>query len=662
MSCRAWADDPSDLHGIVSEGSPLLMSDSSGSRKPEELPPRDLILMEEAHVDFSPGGTRSIRSGPTVRGYRTLHFAVFAMLAVALIGVCLWPSSVAATEVHTGNANSLFDVSQASRAHAQGREGKAVREAIVSVWSFWQPGYSEHTCHTDKPWQGETKKDIEFYALRSKVNGSKPVYSFWNGHTLDSTLHMGEPRDGEKQIAGVQFYAFQTWKFGTEPVYSFWNSRDRDTTCHMGMAWKGEVQQQIEFYAYPRVWNMFPHFDTDVKYHATDTLQILNHRDVEALKMEAVEHGFAGFTVTEDEVALKRGVNSSLLRNDLKYMGGESSVKVYALGPDAEVLWPNCSDSGQNCILTQCCMDPDTVCYKKNHSFAECLPTCHQGDMRAAVNGTHADERWDCEALGRPHLPSLFCITAIRSDPEGREFQLLELALRRRAGIFACDDFAVFSDRNVSLGDSVTAMQLEHFAAKKGVQGALTATWVNTPSFVEAWAVVLNLTMNGSRRGPFDWFVKTDPDAVFFPTRLKTRLEGHYDVLRPHLKLNGTYIRNCKPLHPGDLTLYGSMEVLSWQALQMYRNGSHACLNEDQAGKMGEDMWLQQCLDKLGVWALEDWSLLSDGYCMQAEQHMHHCSGDAVAYHPFKAREQWMGCWEMASPGAAKAWEVVALK
>merc|ERR1711988_631777 len=46
--------------------------------------------------------------------------------------------------------------------------------------------------------------------------------------------------------------------------------------------------------------------------------------------------------------------------------------------------------------------------------------------------------------------PSLFCFSVFRS--EGYEPDLMRAQLHQRAGIFSCDEFAVVSDSQVSLG------------------------------------------------------------------------------------------------------------------------------------------------------------------------------------------------------------------
>mmetsp|Transcript_41683 Transcript_41683/g.110078 ORF Transcript_41683/g.110078 Transcript_41683/m.110078 type:complete len:645 (-) Transcript_41683:222-2156(-) len=77
---------------------------------------------------------------------------------------------------------------------------------------------------------------------------AQPVYDFWV--KTSHTLHFGDPFAGEVR-GGLQFYAFPLRVEGTAPVWSFWNERGLEHTYHMGNEWPGEVKEKVIFYAYP---------------------------------------------------------------------------------------------------------------------------------------------------------------------------------------------------------------------------------------------------------------------------------------------------------------------------------------------------------------------------------------------------------------------------
>merc|ERR1712232_916708 len=129
----------------------------------------------------------------------------------------------------------------------------------------------------------------------------------------------------------------------------------------------------------------------------------------------------------------------------------------------------------------------------------------------------------------------LMCFAVARSY--GRERSLMISQRRQCAGIFSCDDYMLFSDKDLGLGGNSILPNISH--AQKGVSGAMTATWVNAAVFIQAWDMVI-------ADGRFlrrDYVVKVDPDAVFLPGPLKT----HFRASPPNFQMNdkGVYMKNC---------------------------------------------------------------------------------------------------------------------
>merc|ERR1719264_134805 len=53
------------------------------------------------------------------------------------------------------------------------------------------------------------------------------------------------------------FYAFRTQVKGTEPVHAFWHDWHAEHTFHLGKPWKGEVQKEVQFYAFRKDPSLF---------------------------------------------------------------------------------------------------------------------------------------------------------------------------------------------------------------------------------------------------------------------------------------------------------------------------------------------------------------------------------------------------------------------
>jgi len=249
------------------------------------------------------------------------------------------------------------------------------------------------------------------------------------------------------------------------------------------------------------------------------------------------------------------------------------------------------------------------------------------------------------EVGARKGEPKLLCYAVSRAS--GDELALVQSQIWECAGLFRCDHWLVFSNEEVCLnpGDSeeVSTIVLPQFEARQGVVGALTATWVNTEAFMAAWGRVIE----DANYEDNDWVIKIDPDAVFLPDQLRKHfLDDLKGATGGCGKGAGCYLRNC-PTGDRDLHLFGSLEVLSSSALKAYGGAKDRCKNEIDWSLMGEDMWLQQCLDLLGVQPVEDYeSLLADGYCPGSATA---CTPDKVAFHPFKLPSMWLDCYGKAT-------------
>ncbi|CAK0847882.1 unnamed protein product [Prorocentrum cordatum] len=234
--------------------------------------------------------------------------------------------------------------------------------------------------------------------------------------------------------------------------------------------------------------------------------------------------------------------------------------------------------------------------------------------------------------------PSLFCFSVIRVTKQSTEPELLAAQYEKGASIFSCDAYTVLSNGgSVYLAGretpeiDVSTVKLGHI----GDAGVTTSSWVNTAIFMEAWNMV-------GAEGTFrtcDWTVKVDPDAVFFPQRLAPRLAPHTESGG-----NGYFVNNCGAfVQFGWSEFYGSLEVFSQAAVERYlvKANQQRCRTELEWDGWGEDLFVSQCMVKLGVDHIDMFDMLGDQRCVAAP-----CTDTTkVAFHDFKDSGSWFDCW-----------------
>lgn len=237
-------------------------------------------------------------------------------------------------------------------------------------------------------------------------------------------------------------------------------------------------------------------------------------------------------------------------------------------------------------------------------------------------------------------FPSFFCVEVTRST--GYELPLVKNQLTQRASIFGCEEYAVFSDggspQTVGIGPDGKEIRTTVIPPIKQVTGNLnkagvtTNSWLNTETFLQVW----DLCEKDGRYKKHDWVVKVDPDAVFFPDRLRRRM-------RPHtIKDSKLFVMNCARYNP--VALYGSVEIFSRGAMDAYLAGKWNCRNKLPWHGWGEDFFMSHCMDMLGVGRIYDFDLLSDKRCVYRP-----CSDTSrVVYHDYKDAKldgTWFKCW-----------------
>jgi len=246
----------------------------------------------------------------------------------------------------------------------------------------------------------------------------------------------------------------------------------------------------------------------------------------------------------------------------------------------------------------------------------------------------------------------------------GYEPVLLGAQHEKRASIFACDEHVVFANEEVDFGPrdpwktqenlkGVDVVRIKIPASALGdfmKPGTTTSSFLNTEVFIVAW----DLIVADGRFWHHDWVVKADPDAVFFPQRLKARLET---ITSPDFLSNPpVYIVNCDRkfgIWNASPKLFGSLEVFSRTAVGAYAHeGVKKCKQMDFSG-WGEDYYMELCMDLLGVKAHSDFDMLGDERCHPAS-----CfDQEKVVFHPFKDAASYFTCWyQSLGPEGARDW------
>jgi len=260
----------------------------------------------------------------------------------------------------------------------------------------------------------------------------------------------------------------------------------------------------------------------------------------------------------------------------------------------------------------------------------------HIMDHATATTSAPSEPQTTTEARRWPY-PSLFCWLVMRTG--GYEVPLVRAQHANRVGIFDCDEYAVYSNGGVMQIENLITIPLPAPSVKKGnfnVPGTTTDSWLNTLIFMEAWAMIVE---DGTWWN-HEWTVKVDPDAVFFPDRLRELLL----IATPDPGEKPRYVGNCdRSWHsePATLKLFGSLEIYSRDAVGSYKAFGARCKSELNWKGWGEDFYMQRCMEMLGALPVNGTSLLADKRCKPAP-----CTDSTkVAFHDFKDVQSYFDCW-----------------
>jgi len=320
-----------------------------------------------------------------------------------------------------------------------------------------------------------------------------------------------------------------------------------------------------------------------------------------------------------------------------------------------EPSMPACSKAGENCMNTGCCQVSGHKCFTKGAGRAQCNETCTTGKMGFTCDIVAPHSVPVANPLGQ----NLYCFSVYTENTgnatlQNHELELLNLAAGRTAGIFACEQWDVFSDVSAPINTNgyVTIKVEDTNGEFHQLKRKDSGTWVNWAIFYQVWLKVREV----GKWQAADYTVKVDADAVFNPQRLRTWLST-----KPGDSPHGLYYENCPNVQMG---FFGHLEIISHTAVQVltqYLENCYAefgpCANDGcdwKFGPWGEDVFAQRCMDHHYVDKVEAFDVATDGACKadrpegekkNSKWHPTDCSQvKTVTAHPFKKPAEYEKC------------------
>lgn len=260
------------------------------------------------------------------------------------------------------------------------------------------------------------------------------------------------------------------------------------------------------------------------------------------------------------------------------------------------------------------------------------------------ANASHLpeDRQVDVNAAPSAFRPTLFCYSVVL--PKTFEVELIQKQFDRgRVGIFSCNAWAVYSN---------TSLRVSNSAWTEVLPGELK---LDQGTFFRLWIRIIGKESAMQH----DWIVKSDVDAVFFPSRLRALLRHKWAPLgtsNDSISLQHCYNR-VVPLYPED---HGPIIVISQQALRNYAERISGCphgLYTEALHKGEEEISRLRtlCLGNIAATQVDAFGLLAEMSWACSKFENVDSSGDEngccfpyVAFHPFKSVESYFECRDLA--------------
>jgi len=295
---------------------------------------------------------------------------------------------------------------------------------------------------------------------------------------------------------------------------------------------------------------------------------------------------------------------------------------------------PKCAWAGEDCSAQGLCCNLGFVCGQKDQYFSGCYQVFQGGVVRKNVppppgwpahpkfvGGGQFQYAMPAAGPGQEKMgTSLYCFMAYL--PGSYEERLMEIARANYASAFACDAHDLFHTRESTW--------------TKWDDGQ--ATLSNIEVFIEVW----NKVKEKGTLWKYDWTVKVDPDCLIVPQRLK----WHLGALNAPAKQPIYVKNNAMNAAWGNDGFLGAVEVFSREALELYFDWYPKC-KETIGLYGGEDGFIKQCMDALGV------GYMTDGVMFNPDNDPSIClDGKFAAYHPLKVQESYQCCVDVTNGGS----------
>jgi len=226
----------------------------------------------------------------------------------------------------------------------------------------------------------------------------------------------------------------------------------------------------------------------------------------------------------------------------------------------------------------------------------------------------------------------LFCFAVMQ--PSGGEKELIVAQLGGGQSIFDCEYQAVYSNGNIELKNNGHSIRTKDIGDMHCEYGGPYHLALNSEIFVRAWKRVFN----DAEYLKGDLTVKVDPDAVFFPSRLrKLMIKADCDA--------NVYFNNC------DQGLHGPIEVVARGGMKTFAKGIADCEKKlkDEYSWAGEDVFVRHCLGLLKVNRVDEYQLMSEDHCFHEDPARDGCHSGKASFHPFKTIDGWYKCYDQAN-------------